>query len=385
MQSFERAPNFAKALLAAVIVVSHSISASWGQQQNTSDPNTRAQVDRALDAVIPIRTTNARTISKLIYFITNRVFDESAIDRAHQEHKVLSIESVFKNSLNNFVRYGWVEVSYPANRRRGEYNYSSGSTSQNPLYHFSVVDFLPIDTEERFHGEIARRNSARSGSLLFIHGFENSFPDSAERLAQLAVDLPTSEVPVLFSWPADVGWPLIMPKPTYMKALGMARDSVKFATYAMSLLKEYKPINVIAHSMGTYVVASAISLAHQNRELDDAIPHAIVLAAPDISTDAFDATLRPQLVRPERRVVIYCSSDWALFVSRGFNKSDDRLGYCPETKKGMQGVDVVHVRGQIEDFARHSYYLTAVGMLDDIVRGMNSNSAVDRVRNLQVP
>jgi hypothetical protein len=58
-------------------------------------------------------------------------------------------------------------------------------------------------------------------------------------------------------------------------------------------------------------------------------------------------------------------------MSKVYNLSDDRLGYCapgstPPPTQPMAGVDLVIVRGFISDFARHSYYLESVKILDDI-------------------
>jgi hypothetical protein len=66
------------------------------------------------------------------------------------------------------------------------------------------------------------------------------------------------------------------------------------------------------------------------------------------------------------RLVVYCSLDRALALSRSVNQSDDRLGYCTPPVDPMLGVDVVSVKGLIQDFVRHSYYLSATEILDDI-------------------
>jgi hypothetical protein len=79
------------------------------------------------------------------------------------------------------------------------------------------------------------------------------------------------------------------------------------------------------------------------------------------------------------RMVVYCSLDLALEVSQAFNNSDARLGYCglDVQPHAMSGVDLVAVTGAIEGFARHSYYLSAVSIFDDIQKALANASAGD--------
>jgi esterase/lipase superfamily enzyme len=123
----------------------------------------------------------------------------------------------------------------------------------------------------------------------------------------------------------------------------------------------------------------------------------LVLAAPDISTKEFNETLRPSLVQQQQmHIVVYCSADRALVVSRLYNQSDVRLGYCmpdPDASSNqnprgagpnhnsheMPGVDLVTVRGEVRDFAHHSYYLSAVEILDDL-QAIFGGGALDKIR-----
>jgi hypothetical protein len=58
--------------------------------------------------------------------------------------------------------------------------------------------------------------------------------------------------------------------------------------------------------------------------------------------------------------------DYALALSRIVNQSDNRLGYCEIAVPPMAGVDLEVVKGGIHDFARHSYYLSAIAILENI-------------------
>jgi esterase/lipase superfamily enzyme len=136
--------------------------------------------------------------------------------------------------------------------------------------------------------------------------------------------------------------------------------------------------------MGTDLFANAVLAEKAFRESappTGEIPmgklHAAVLAAPDISSTEFTSLLKQSLLQTVPKVVVYCSNDRALRLSMGVNFGDERLGYCTG-KKTVSGVDVVSVQGQIADFTRHSYYLSAPKILDDMVRHFQTTNTPNR-------
>ena len=132
--------------------------------------------------------------------------------------------------------------------------------------------------------------------------------------------------------------------------------------------------------MGTDLAANGIMLEMRETHTDQSLPaetvRLIVLAAPDISTRDFEQNLRPNLVRPNVHMIVSCSLDLALELSQAFNLSDERLGHCAITARPhtMRGVDLVTVTG-VQKFASHSYYLSAVTILDDIEKAFANGSA----------
>jgi esterase/lipase superfamily enzyme len=344
-------------------------------------------VDEALDSVVPLNTLSVRKHSRLAFFISNRRIDLTAEERARSNHDVVSYEDVFLNRDTVGASYGYVVVSYPANRRRGDTSHGMNSTA-NPLYHLSVAGLRVLDSPEAFRDAIHQYfPSNNDKALLYIHGLDNTFADAAETIVQLATDLQFAGLPLFLSWPSDVARvSRYIPytsffRGQYLEAKNMSANSRRYAVLAMNELAGgvRKPFEIVAHSMGTDIAANAVLLRESSGSgTVSVIPHSIILAAPDISTSEFDARLRPAIVRPGRHVVVYCSNDGALLISSIYNFSDERLGYCtpgqrpPSSRKPpMSGIDLVIVRGIVSEFAQHSYYLTAAKILDDIQESLS--------------
>jgi esterase/lipase superfamily enzyme len=338
------------------------------------DTTSIRNIDAAMDKVAPQKTIGTRIKFKNILFITNRQIDYSAEERARRDGLVLPIENVFLKRPAVSFSYGRATISYPANRRRGEQTYRSGSLSQNPLRHFSIVSYEIVPTPNEFANLVTEFHPEIKShpALIYVHGFDDSFSDAAERLAQLTIDTEYSGSALLFSWPSN-DWSGPLPsKHDYERTFQISQASRLYLMHAIGELTNASgaSVNVLAHSMGTDIAANAILM--RQRLLRDAgfsVPEftqALVLAAPDISKQEFNDSLRPALILSKMRLVVYCSLDRALALSRAVNQSDDRLGYCTPPVDPMLGVDVVSVKGLIQDFVRHSYYLSATEILDDI-------------------
>jgi esterase/lipase superfamily enzyme len=193
---------------------------------------------------------------KNILFITNRKIDYLAEQEARQKKRVLRVEDVFLKEPAVALTYGTATVSTPANRDRGDQNYESQSDIQNPLAQFALKSWNFAQTPIEFQSLIAEtetQSDARSQSpLLYVHGFDTSFNDAAERLAQILVDTNYRGHALLFSWPAN-DWLVGPNRGDYLHAAQISRASRPYLVHALSLLADSsdQPINVLAHSMGT--------------------------------------------------------------------------------------------------------------------------------------
>jgi esterase/lipase superfamily enzyme len=399
-------PSSLATLVPSVAAVSHQV-------KQTRDLENRTLND-GFNLDLPQPAPSSRIRQKIVFFITNRTFNSNEAERARNENRMVRYENRFESKLDLATTYGWVKIGFPTNRKRGEQNYAGYFQSENPLYNFSVLEDYILGSPDLFQevGEQAYPN-ASNPSLLYVHGLDTSFSSAVEQLAQLDVDLHQTGVPIVFSWPSDsdsrpsnaegislhVRSEGILTDLTeeYKIIRGISLQSRKYLVEVIDDLAALSPghrFNIVAHSMGGDLTTNAIALwqskhgkTKNTKSLDtQAGRSSVILAAPDIGTREFDSTLRPKIVDEGIQLTVYCSDDYALLVSAYLNQSDDRLGYCAHHPPLMPGVNFVSVRGQIKDFARHSYYLSEVKILEDIETMLLDPLADPRVeREIFVP
>lgn len=191
-----------------------------------------------------------------------------------------------------------------------------------------IVSVQPLN-EAAFQAHLTAASGVDQGLLVYVHGYNNSFPYAVRRLAQVSHDLQLPVVPVLFSWPSHGGTWMSMAKYTYDENAA-ARSSAPFAEVLGSLLEEQTaPVVLMAHSLGSRVVSEAMSdLAQRDglRPLDE-----LVLAAPDIDATVYAQRFAPVALGSADRVTLYCAADdRALKLSRQVHGGYDRLGSCRE-------------------------------------------------------
>ena len=141
---------------------------------------------------------------------------------------------------------------------------------------------------------------------LFVHGYNNTWDDGAERYAQIKRDLFDAKdlgVLVLFTWPSD-GTPA-----DYLPDREDARDSgpqvadlfvrlhdVVVAAQRLAV-KNSDPdrfcrakVSVIAHSMGNYVIEKALAVASKRLNSPQLITlvHQLAMVAADVDNDLFE-------------------------------------------------------------------------------------------------
>jgi esterase/lipase superfamily enzyme len=306
---------------------------------------------------------------------------------------------------------GYANISYPPNRISGQQNYARNSLEENALYNFSIREYQIISSSEAFH-EMINKNYPRyeDASLLYVHGLDNSFNEAAERLAQVAVDVKLEGAPLLFSWPSDAAridkyrpYTTIFTEARYKQTQRISVASRKYAALALEELANgaRRRFGLLAHSMGTDIAANAL-ISRVTKSIGDGTtaslgnPNAVIFAAPDISTKEFDVSLRPQIIRADRWLAVYCAYDRALSISQRYNGSDERLGYCPMARPTLlAGIDRVHVEGDFDDLVHHSYFLSSSQVLEDIQKvfegGLNGTAQMPpppssgRVRDIRLP
>jgi esterase/lipase superfamily enzyme len=222
-------------------------------------------------------------------------------------------------------------VNVPSYRVRAEGEIPRAGTEAAPdaTRLMFVNSLLPADSTrflQRLTDDLARTRSREV--LVFVHGYNSSFEESAVRLGQLVADMGFDGTAILFSWPsagAVTG---------YVRDQQTARNA---GWHLLRLLREQIPragadkIHVIAHSMGSEVLSKAFSLVQGG----DSLPRLaqVVFAAPDVDSRIFSREILPILRQRTAGVTLYALGGDSLTVLDGMTTIDasrirgDALGH----------------------------------------------------------
>ena len=247
---------------------------------------------------------------------------------------------VFDGDRSLTTSYARVDVTVPKVHQVGAIERAKGSADSNPAKQFAATDVVHYDGAQQFAKAVGADISMRGDrALVFVHGFNNGFDDGVFRLTQIAHDTKYPGTPVLFSWASSA-------KTTgyiYDKdSSTAARDDLE-ATLRMLAKTRVKSIDIIAHSMGTWLTMEALrQLAITgDRDLSGKLGY-VILASPDIDVDVF----KKQMIRygkPEKPFAVLLSADdRALKFSSLISGDKPRVGdYGNAADLASYGVSVV--------------------------------------------
>jgi esterase/lipase superfamily enzyme len=240
----------------------------------------------------------------------------------------------FGSARSRSTRFARLDVSVPPERVAGVIEWPKPRKKPDPQHHFlttsETVYAGAADFRSAVHQAIQREAGRRGEVVVFVHGFNNNFPEGAYRLAQLGHDLAMNAVLVHYSWPS-----LAHP-------LGYAydRDSALFSRDGLeSLLKEVdaagaRHIVIVAHSMGaalTMETLRQISIAGNNR-LKSKIT-GVVLVSPDVDVDVFHAQADRIVPLPQPFIIFTSRKDRALALSARLSGQKERLGNIADVSR----------------------------------------------------
>jgi esterase/lipase superfamily enzyme len=247
---------------------------------------------------------------------------------------------VFDGDRSLTTSFARVDVTVPTSHQVGAIERAKGSANSNPAKDFTAKDVTYYEGAPQFAKAVGADIALRGDrALVFVHGFNNGFDDGVYRLTQIAHDTKYPGTPVLFSWASSA-------KTTgyiYDKdSANAARDDLE-ATLRMLAKTRVKSIDIIAHSMGTWLTMEALrQLAITgDRDLGGKLGY-VVLASPDIDVDVF----KKQMMRygkPDKPFAVLLSSDdRALKLSSIISGDKPRVGdYGNAADLASYGVSVV--------------------------------------------
>ena len=316
-------------------------------------PSTRRAARRTVagaDNVIEVTT----------YFATNR-------GRGADKSGKSAPASVYDATVSP-LSYGRALVTIPSTHTPGSLELPSIWRLQfqpDPTRHFTLKAVDPLGPDEA-RSEMAKRLAETSSKaiLVYVHGYNMSFAETAMRTAQLAHDLDFPGLPFFFSWPSAGQ---VTGYLRDAESALLSEDAFDQVLDDLSRLSGGE-IYVIAHSMGSRLVSQALR-SRVDKGKSTAHLRELLLAAPDINADLFRKTIAPRLqaMRGTQTTVYASSSDLALMASKavhGYRRVGETAGGV-FVYPGFDTVDASAASLAVRAFG-HSYLTDSAAVLKDI-------------------
>ncbi len=270
------------------------------------------------------------------------------------------------------LRLGSLWVSIPPNHKPGKLESPSllSLMGENPDQHVMLQAVELLD-QQTFVRDLKRAATEVKDQrmLLYVHGYNNSFEESARRAAQIAFDLSVEDVhyvPLLFTWPSGDSIAPTQYTRAWTNKEWAVSDLVEFLDIAV-VQTGIDNVHVLAHSMGTNLFSSASLIMAGPENDSDRLFREVVLAAPDIDTETFYRLLLPRLEKVTDRITVYMASqDVALHVSKAVHSGYRRLGDSSGSPLIFRGIDVVDVSELNTSDMGHAYYAAIRELISDI-------------------
>lgn len=231
--------------------------------------------------------------------------------------------------------------------------------------HISVHDVRKLDQDE-FATRLRNAIEASPGSklMVFVHGYNEAFPDASRMVAQFAHDLKFSGPVVLFSWPSQgslTGYTVDETNAEWAQT--------HFVELLSALLEQVpvRSIYLVGHSMGNRIIGNAmIKLSGDRLESDLMLFREIIMIAPDIDAEVFQKDMAPRLARTGINVTLYASSkDRALLASKAFH-GYARAGDSGEALVVVEGMETIDASNASGGLLGHSYFAEDRRIMEDI-------------------
>jgi len=235
------------------------------------------------------------------------------------------------------LRYLHMDVSLPPTHQMGEIEWPRDTPD-------AATDFVVTDSHvyRGSNGMIRamRQQSPGKETLVFVHGYNNTFSDAVYRFAQIRADFDVTGPGVLYSWPSagdPRGYAYDRDSVLY------SRDDFQYVLESLTAAPDEKVL-LLAHSMGAQLVMETLrqaALAGDRRVLDRI--SGVVLMAPDIDPDLFRRQVAAIGKLPQPFLIFVSRKDRVLSLSGLLFGRKPRLGVIdgPEQLEGVEGVQVI--------------------------------------------
>ncbi len=271
--------------------------------------------------------TNSRTHELLSETTTAgpapEVLASHAIFVATTRAKSAKPAQVFGRDRSPTLSFARVDVTVPTNHQIGRIE-RDRARAGNPAKEFAAKDVALYDTAVAFDRAVGADSAKRGDRILvFVHGYNTGFDDGIYRVTQIAQDTNYPGTPVLFSWASGAK---TVDYVYDRDSANAARDDLE-TTLRLLAKSQAKSIDIIAHSMGTFLTMETLrQLAISgDRDLGGKLGY-VVLASPDIDVDVFKKQMA-RYGKPDRPFAVLLSGDdRALRFSRLIAGDKARVG-----------------------------------------------------------
>lgn len=264
--------------------------------------------------------------------------------RAHVERVFVATEMdlrdlgrMFGKARPRGLKFLHVDVSVPPTHTPGNIEWPEGPAD-------AATDFVITGTDvyrsaDRMTRAMQRVTPGRE-TLVFVHGYNNTFSDAVYRFAQIRADFGFTGPGVVFAWPS-AGDP---------RGYIYDRDSVLYSRDALEALLETlarqpgEEVLLLAHSMGSQLVMETlrqIALSGDRHLLNRV--SGVVLMSPDIDPDVFRRQAEAIGTLPDPFLIFVSHKDRALSLAGLLTGRKPRLGTIryPSQLTGIKGVRVI--------------------------------------------
>lgn len=273
----------------------------------------------------------------------------------------------FGAEVDERIHFGKRIVRIPSSHRTGELGSPLWKRVLLQVDDRVTVDPATLMSRNAFERDVRKFLSGLDASdrnvLVYIHGFNTSFDDAAQRAAQLGFDLKVPGITVLYSWPSRGSLSAYV---TDLSSIEASEAQIAEFLIAVSALADRGKVHIIAHSMGNRGLLRALHRATTQASLRAGTRFGqIFLSAPDISVAAFRqlASVYPQVA--ERTTLYVADQDKALAALEWLTEGGGRVGGAPPVLV-LPGIDTVRVHDNSLFRLGHNYFAEEPAVLRDI-------------------
>jgi len=281
------------------------------------------------------------------------------------------------------LQYGFVDVTIPQTHTLAELETPKQWSEYTLLVRqtdlrkkFVLLDAVTPLARNDFVRELQQeiQRSPSKDVLIFVHGYNNTFEDTARRAAQLAYDLDFDGTPIMYSWPSQGTLSGYAADEGMIEVSGRSMAEFLDAVIAQSGAER---IHVLAHSMGNRVLLAALhDVLPARAPGKQRVFGQVVFTAPDVDRSDFLRAFQ-RLRGAADRLTLYASdSDYALRISRYYHGAA-RAGSAGPLIIRLRGLDTIDMTGLPADVLGHSYFAANGGAVYDLLHLLWRGDAPD--------